>query len=232
MEESYKSSAITTSEDPENKSVIVAVVPFFQEIGQLKKLLNNLQSDINTLVGRDTTIMVSSRRGRSIGSLMVKNSQLCESGKSHLNTQKCNSMNCKTCPLICDVGEVITVNGKRVISPSGHTCKSRNVIYIAKCNLCSDLQNNTYVGQTNQPFHKRVNGHRSNFKENDLDAVEKSALSLHALEHHNENFNINNFRLMIYKRVSPKDLNRTEAKTIGSLRTGVLGLNRMNIQKS
>ena len=36
-------------------------------------------------------------------------------------------------------------------------CKSSNVIYILECSVCG-LQ---YVGESKQPFHKRLNGHRS-----------------------------------------------------------------------
>jgi hypothetical protein len=36
-------------------------------------------------------------------------------------------------------------------------CKSANIIYILQCFVCG-LQ---YVGESKQPFHKRLNGHRS-----------------------------------------------------------------------
>ena len=36
-------------------------------------------------------------------------------------------------------------------------CKSANVIYILECSVCG-LQ---YVGESKQPFHKRLNGHSS-----------------------------------------------------------------------
>ena len=35
-------------------------------------------------------------------------------------------------------------------------CKSANVIYILECSVCG-LQ---YVGESKQPFHKRLNGHK------------------------------------------------------------------------
>ena len=81
-----------------------------------------------------------------------------------------------------------------------------------------------------QKFHKRVNGHRSSFKTDDLEAIEKSALSKHNFEQHPQNFDLKNFKLLIEKKVQPINLNREESKTICSLRMGVLGLNRMKIQ--
>ena len=77
-----------------------------------------------------------------------------------------------------------------------------------------------------------MNGHRACFNINDRDAIEKSALALHAFENHPDNFDLDNYKFMVYKQVNPINLNRHEAITIGTLRTGVLGLNRMKIQKA
>ena len=90
---------------------------------------------------------------------------------------------------------------------------------------------NTYAGQTMQPMHKRINGHRSCFVEGDLESIEKSALALHAAQEHPDNFNLHIFNFMIVNSVNPRQLNRQESRFIGELRTNVKGLNRMNIQK-
>ena len=83
-----------------------------------------------------------------------------------------------------------------------------------------------------QKFHKRMNGHRSHFKPDDQESVEKSALSLHAQEVHKRDFDLNNYKLMIYKNTNnPRTLHRLESLAIGELRTNILGLNRMNTQK-
>ena len=122
--------------------------------------------------------------------------------------------------------ERLCVNG-RILSPGIQlNCKSSNVIYLAQCTICDPVQDNgdsnCYAGQTIQPLHKRVNGHRSRFDVNEnLQIWEKSALSKHAYESHQDNFGIRNFKRMA--------LNRLEAKTINELRLGVLGLNRMKI---
>ena len=47
-------------------------------------------------------------------------------------------------------------------TPGHYNCKSHNVIYLLTCGVC----NIQYVGQTTQPFHKRVNNHRTNAKNN------------------------------------------------------------------
>ena len=129
------------------------------------------------------------------------------------------------------------VNG-RILSPSIQlNCKSSNVIYLAQSTICDPVQDNgdinCYAGQTIQPLHERVNGHQSCFDVNDnLQIWEKSALSKHAYESHQDNFDIRNFKITygLQTRMSTS-LTRLEAKKINELRLGVLGLNRMKIQK-
>ena len=61
-------------------------------------------------------------------------------------------------------------------------CKSANVIYIHECSVCG-LQ---YVDESKQPFHKRLNGHRSDLtKKTFLPVSQHSRLSGHSLEDFN-----------------------------------------------
>ena len=141
-----------------------------------------------------------------------------------------------TCPTIVQDNEGLCVNG-RILSPGIQlNCKSSNVIYLAQCTICDPVKDNEdincYAGQTIQPLHKRVNGHRSCFDVNEnLQIREKSALSKYAYESHQDNFDIRNFKIMAYRQGCTTSLNRLEAKTINALRLGVLGLNIMKIQK-
>ena len=125
------------------------------------------------------------------------------------------------------------MNGVDVRPKAGMNCKSQNVIYVAQCKLCvtSNELETSYGGQTCQPLHKRVNGHRACFKSSDIKEIEKSALSKHSFEKHPDAFDLDNFKFLVHKQVQSINLNRQEAITIGSLRMGVLGLNRMKIQK-
>ena len=108
--------------------------------------------------------------------------------------QRCSSRDClKDC-----------VNG-RILSPGIQlNYKSSDVIYLAQCTICDPVQDNgdinCYAGQTIQPLHKRVNGHRSCFDVNEnLQIWEKSAFSKHAYESHQDNFDIRNFKIMAYR---------------------------------
>ena len=141
-------------------------------------MTDDLEGDIKVLTGEHTNVLIASRKGPSIGGKVVKNSELCESDSlagTPSNGQRCGACGCKCCPLICGNGESLTVNGTVVTPKLGATCKTRNVIYVAQCQLCEQAIDNSYGGQTVQPFHKHVNGHRANFKPDDLSMIEKSA---------------------------------------------------------
>ena len=79
-----------------------------------------------------------------------------------------------------------------------------------------------------QKFHQRVNGHRSCFKFEDRN---KSALSMHAFEHHGASFSIDNYKFAILKECNPRSLNREEFRFIERFRTNCLGLNRCKVER-
>ena len=43
------------------------------------------------------------------------------------------------------------------------SCKTRNIIYMARCILCPRARNSIYVGRTSNELRSRINGHRSMF---------------------------------------------------------------------
>ena len=124
------------------------------------------------------------------------------------------------------------MNDIRVNTPKKPlNCKTKNVVYLAQCSLCGIGLDNSYNGQTQQQMHKRINGHRSCFVKDNEESVEKSALALHARDEHPDNFDLDIFKFMILDSVNPCELNRRESRAIGGLRTNVMGLNRMKVQK-
>ena len=64
-----------------------------------------------------------------------------------------------------------------------------------------------------------------------MDIAEKSALVLHNAPQHSENFKLDNFKFVLHDQVRSREMNRRESRHIGELRTNVMGLNRMNVQK-
>ena len=180
--------------------------------------------------------MFALRKHPSIGNTVVRtrrlsdDPKLCEVLDGPVD-QSCKGRGCMTCPQLFTSDDKITVNGQPLQLDFSLTCKDKNVIYFAQCQICQKLPNQLkedgYFGQTLTPFHIRMNGHRSKFKINgDLD-YEKSALSMHCFVKHNSDFSMSHFKLGIVKRVKPIDLDREENKLIMKYRTNIFGLNRI-----
>jgi hypothetical protein len=173
-----------STHERDNKPVvndtITAIINYSAESKDLKALLKDLEPDIQKLSGSGTQILVACRKGQTIGSKTVKNGKLCLTENKNQLSQRCGSSNCKGCKLLCNTGEIFHVNGKDIAVPNRFNCKTRNALYIAQCKICHDKpEDNTYGGQTVQPFHKRVNGHRSCFVSDNIETIEKSALAEH-----------------------------------------------------
>ena len=80
-------------------------------------------------------------------------------------------------------------------------CKIANIIYILECSVC-DLQ---YVGESKQPFHKRLNGHRS-------DLTKKPFLPV------NQHCRLFDHCLQDFNRMKTSSLNRTVCGVIFNVR--------------
>ena len=100
-------------------------------------------------------------------------------GKRHSCGDKC----CKSCKHMQHSSSYTSkVTGKQYNIFCTVNCKSANVSYILECSVCG-LK---YVGESNQPFHKRLNGHRSDLtKKTFLPVSQHSRLSDHSLEDFN-----------------------------------------------
>ena len=222
------------SEPDSDTMTMTLVMDYFHEISELKGVLRSLESDISRVTGKDTSVRVANRRGQTIGGRVVKNGSLCAEEDLIRDSQCCEAPKCRTCSLLCKPGENLSVNGMTVKVPDKYTCKSKNVLYIAQCKSCEPGTENTYVGQTTQAVHKRMNGHRSCFvdpsEKSAPEKAEKSALAEHTLRHHPGSHSMSNFKLTIYDQFKPSELDKGESILIEKLRTNVLGLNRMKVQ--
>ena len=77
--------------------------------------------------------------------------------------------------------------------------------------------------RTTQKCHERTNGHRGRFNHTKW---EKSALSMHTKDLHEQNSSLNNFQISVIKKVSPQQIRREEFRYIEKYTTKQLGLNR------
>ena len=167
--------------------------------------------------------MFAVKKHGSIGSAVVRNKQLSIPSNS-ITTQRCNGTGCRQCPLVTNKTQ-ISINNQLLSIPKNLNCKSKNIIYLWLCKLCAERE--AYFGRTIQESHDRSSGHRACFT--DEEKWEKSALSMHAKEVHQDEFSLSNFSVAVVKKVSPQQLRREEFRFIDKYRTIPLGLNRYKV---
>ena len=154
-----------------------------------------------------------------------------DTGTSRPPFKACKSSRCLTCPIYKSSGSVM-INSVVFNISNKFNCKTDNCIYLAVCKFCREkgCSDNAYVGQTTQPLHRRMNGHRACFVLVEA-KLEKSALSLHAFQKHPEAFSLSNFEVTILCQVGPLALDRQESFFIEKFRTNTRGLNRMVVRR-
>ena len=180
-------------EDERQRSIIVSGMPcsaegelaaegifiyYFYELEQLKSILRDVDKDIKHLVGEDVNVMVAARRCPTIRDNVVKNRFFSkDTGTSRPPFKACKSSRCLTCPIYKSSGSVM-INSVVFNISNKFNCKTDNCIYLAVCKFCREkgCSDNAYVGQTTQPLHRRMNGHRACFVLVEA-KLEKSALS-------------------------------------------------------
>lgn len=204
----------------------------------MKKLINQLTPDIQTLVGSESRVMVACRKGLSVGNRVVRNRQLSSEDVTCGETQKCGRAKCRSCETMLAEEEAMIVNNKELRLSTALNCGSNNVIYAAQCKHCPETDRNTYCGQTMQKCRERMNGHRDACRHEAK--ADKSALSLHMVISHpeihkrmchpdNKRNPLEHYRIAVVKKVPPERLDREEFSFIEEYRCDTLGLNRINV---
>ena len=82
-------------------------------------------------------------------------------------TSPCGGRGCKTCGIILPNNATLASHktGKQFTLSFRATCKTADVVYLLQCAKCG-MQ---YVGETGQPLHMRINGHRGDISNKRLD---------------------------------------------------------------
>ena len=91
-----------------------------------------------------------------------------DANATQTRTIKCNAPGCLTCKCVATKDEIISTVTNTSYTNRANTsfnCKDKNLIYCIECKKCG-IQ---YVGETTQPLHERVNGHRADIKNNKKD---------------------------------------------------------------
>ena len=149
------------------------------------------------------------KTGPSLKSILVK-SKVSSLGLPFGKIICCNVGNCKGCDMMSKEDFVTDINEKKHRTAQGE-CKSRNLIYHAKCKHCSK----GYVGKTTQKLNGRISGHRGKFNEflyQDTSRLndEDNLLGLHLFhKHHTSNFD-DSYSFTILEKCNPKHLDLKE----------------------
>ena len=215
-------------DDTEQRDPIILSTLYFKNSNELRNLLHQITDDIK-IVTCNTEInpILANKRGKNLKELVSGKNKFQNPPNANaplsLN-QKCNTPSCKTSCLMKDtMTPAKTANYSHKL-PSGLNCKRNNVIYFARCSLCMNVEG-SYVGQTQQPFHKRFNSHQHMFHK----ALEKSPLAYHSLKAHNGTLNFDSFIFYILHQSKGTNLNRLESIYINKFRCRTLDLNSSNI---
>ena len=217
IEEKARQQVNTVRNRPESDTLTFPLF-YFKDIYSFKKILSDHQDDLQQIIG-NTRIIMAIKKNPSIGNATVRN-KLLSFENELLTNQKCGATSCRQCPLV-NTNATATVNGLQVKAAKSLNCKSRNVIYLWQCLICEN--DDSYFGRTIQKSHERTNTHRRCFSE---EKWEDSALSMHSHHKHEEQFNLENFKITLVKKCSPQRIRREEFKCIDKYRTKTRGINR------
>ena len=202
-----------------------------------------MKDDISWLVGKDTRVIVACRKGSSIGRSTTANRKICLPDIDHrataeqpipteqsiISSHSCNKKRCLTCAMMFNSDEQISINYRNVLLADSTNCKSKNVLYMLQCTKCPKDTDNTYIGQTRQECHSRMNGHRASF-DNDPNVFDGSAVATHAYTKHDPPLELTDFKCGVLKTLpSPLNLDREEFKLIERFRTNTRGINRCRV---
>ena len=125
----------------------------------LKKHLPILHASNRLRDAVPNTPMVAFRRPKNLRDLLVR-AELKNSGPPSTQTgnYQCQDKRCHTCKIIIEKNTFTSkINGRKHNVHYTFTCKTRNLVYLIQCKKCG-LQ---YIGETENPLHIRINGHRS-----------------------------------------------------------------------
>ena len=141
---------------------ILLVVTYHPDLPPLSKILCNHLPILHVSERMKLAIpnppLVANRRPRNLKELLTK--ATLKSPERHKGSHGCGRPRCKTCAHVkMGTSFKSTITNERFRARVDATCKTSNVVYLIECTKCSKQ----YVGETENPLHLRMNGHRSDY---------------------------------------------------------------------
>ena len=191
-----------------------ALKPLTHIIKQIQPILRNDQC-LQKILPKPP--IVAYRKPSNLSNIITK-SKL-QNNQANLGTTPCNKPRCQLCAHINTSPTLIGPNGKKININAKYNCSSSNVIYAISCRLCPK---DIYIGETSQTIRKRINGHKSDVKNKQLQKPIGQHFNL-------ANHTIDDLQVQIIAKIRSKskiDREIAEQKVIQKLDCINLGLNR------
>ena len=131
--------------------------PIQRIISELQPILENDTSLSEALGGRP---FLAYRQPPNLKRLLTYNHESA-SRVTSTGTRPCNRPRCQLCPYIYPGNTITGPNGINYTVSGSYSCSSSNLIYALMCQQCPSA---LYIGQTSQPLRKRINGHKSDIR--------------------------------------------------------------------
>ena len=174
-----RESLLTENERSPADPQSILVTTWHPELSQLPSVLHSnyhiLKQDHRLSKVFKSTPRVAFRRKKTISNFLVKNN----TNKKNPNDSVSTHCSCNTCRILNLKSKIITnpKNGFSVNAVNNISCKSRGVIYVAKCKVHGDI----YVGLTGDTISKRLSNHRYDAK----NRPDNNELAAHFHQNHN-----------------------------------------------
>ena len=172
---------LTKQPKPKDLQKTIFVTTWHPKLKQLPSILrqnfHNLENDPRLKEVFPEKPMVAFKRKKTIRNFIVR-SDIYKTVPKINNTTPCN--NCrKTCHLINTANSITNIHNGRTIKPSASgNCKSKNLVYAARCKIHGDL----YIGQTGDELRERFSKHRYDAKKR----PENNELATHIAEYNHD----------------------------------------------
>ena len=142
-----------------NNSKSILVTTWHPALQSLKDIIdrsyNIIENDSHLKKVFPQKPIVAFRKMKSIKNYIVRTDILKKDTPTSSPTQSCNK--CKTCNIInTDAYVTNEHNGIKIKITSGGNCRSKNIIYVARCKVHGLL----YVGHSGEELRDRFNKHR------------------------------------------------------------------------
>ena len=139
------------------------VVNYHPQLPRLGKILRNHLPTLHISEKMKEAVpnppLIANRRPKNLKDLLVRAS-LKPPPQRHEGSNRCGRPRCKSCVHIkTGITFKSAVTGENFRAQVTANCKTSNIVYLIECRKC----NKQYVGETENPLHLRMNGHRSDY---------------------------------------------------------------------